>query len=49
MAAMRPAAACRSAVDLGEHYSWDGDLRQLERDKATVAGDLRADLDQFLP
>src|SRR5215831_9864895 len=31
-----------------EHLSWDGDLRHLEDDIASVAHHLRADLDQLL-
>ena len=31
-----------------EHLPWDGDLGHLKGDKATVADDLRADLDQLL-
>ncbi len=34
---------------LGEHRSWDGNLRHLESDVAAMAHDLGTDLDQFLP
>src|SRR5262245_42064092 len=38
----------RSAAYLLEHLSWDGDLRHLEDDIASVAHHLRADLEQLL-
>ena len=36
------------AQNLLEHLPWDGDLGHLKGDIATVADDLRADLDQLL-
>ena len=36
------------AQDLGEQGSWDGDLRHLKRDVATMTHDLGADLDELL-
>ena len=41
--------AVNQAQDVGEQASRDCDLGKLERDIATVADDLGADLDQFLP
>ena len=46
---MRWPQPVNEAEDLSEHRSWDGDLRQLESDIATMAHDLRADLDQLFP
>ncbi len=36
MAAKGPAAARQSGAGLGEHGPWNGDLRHLERDIATM-------------
>ena len=49
MPALVAAAAVvpRSAAELLEHLPWDGDLRHLKGDIASVAQDLGADLDQL--
>ncbi len=44
----RRSQAVNEAQDLSEQGAWDGDLRHLESDIATVADDLGADLDQLL-
>ncbi len=36
------------AQDLGEQRSWDGNLRHLESDVATVAHDIGPDLDELV-